>query len=177
MRIVNLVCSGDLKTIIDLEEIRKSGNNLFTYDPSKYHGGYISLSNCKAVIYKSGKYIIVGLKSPNEVESAFFELKNFLSKFVDTSKAEKPKIMNMVAVGDLQTNIDLNKFSLILGLENVEYEPEQFPGLVYRYNKLTALVFSSGKVVLTGARDINVLEVFFYHIKKLVIEIKYLEFG
>jgi len=54
-------------------------------------------------------------------------------------------------MGDVGTNIDLTKFSLAVGLENVEYEPEQFPALVYRYQKLTALIFSSGKVILTGA--------------------------
>jgi len=166
--IVNIVCSGDLNTEINLEEIRKSGDTSFSYNPSKYHGGYVILSSRKATIYHTGKYIIVGLKSPKEVEQAFFELKQFLSRFVDVSKAEKPEIKNIVAVGDLGTNVDLTKFSLMLGLENVEYEPEQFPGLVYRYKKLTSLIFSSGKVVLTGARDISELEELFNKIKELV---------
>jgi|Deesub1362B_J571_1020462.scaffolds.fasta_scaffold00053_24 transcription initiation factor TFIID TATA-box-binding protein len=167
MKIVNIVCSGDLKTEINLEEISKSGNSAFIYDPSNYHGGYIILSNAKATIYKTGRYIIVGLKSIDEVERAFFELKNFLSRFVDVSSAEKPEIKNIVAMGDLKTHVDLTKFSLILGLENVEYEPEQFPGMVYRDNKLTALIFSSGKIILAGATDVKELEEFFNKIKEL----------
>ncbi|MEM7825590.1 MAG: TATA-box-binding protein, partial [Candidatus Aenigmatarchaeota archaeon] len=42
-------------------------------------------------------------------------------------------------------------------LEGTEYEPEQFPGLVYRLKdpKAATLIFSSGKVVCTGARKIK----------------------
>ena len=42
-----------------------------------------------------------------------------------------------------------------LGLENVEYEPEQFPGLVYRIKqpKVVVLIFSSGKLVITGGKS------------------------
>jgi len=98
----------------------------------------------------------------------FLELKSFLSRFSDVSRAEKPEIKNIVAMSDLRTNVDLTKFSLMLGLENVEYEPEQFPGLVYRYNKLTALIFSSGKVILAGARDVSELGKFFDRIRELV---------
>jgi len=71
MQVVNIVCSGDLKTTIDLELIKKSGDAAFIYNPSKYHGGYVVLSNSKATVYRSGRYIIVGLKSPKEVEQAF----------------------------------------------------------------------------------------------------------
>ena len=40
-----------------------------------------------------------------------------------------------------------------LRMEHVEYEPEQFPGLIYRGDTGTALIFSSGKVILTGFKD------------------------
>ena len=126
MKIVNIVCSGDLKTEIDLEKIWRSGDPAFIYNPSKYHGGYVTLSKGKATLYKTGKYIIVGLKSPDDVDQAFLELKHFLSRFTDVSKAEKPEIRNIVAMGNLGTNLDLTKFSLMAGLENVEYEePEK----------------------------------------------------
>jgi transcription initiation factor TFIID TATA-box-binding protein len=171
MKIINIVCSGDLKTEIDLKKIRESKEPSFTYNPSKYHGGYITLSKGKATLYKTGKYIIVGLKSPDDVDLAFLELKHFLSRFVDVSKAEKPEIKNIVAMGDLGTNIDLTKFSLVAGLENVEYEPEQFPALVYRHKNLTALVFSSGKVILAGARKVDELEETFSEIKNLAFSI------
>ena len=55
---------------------------------------------------------------------------------------------------DLETELNLTNIALSLGLENVEYEPEQFPGLVYRVEepKVVLLLFGSGKVVCTGAK-------------------------
>lgn len=167
MRVVNIVCSGDMKTPIDLEEIDKAKSEYFIFNPTKYHGGYVILSTGKATIYRTGRYIIVGLKSLDEIDLAFLELKNFLSNFINVSKAEKPKIKNIVAVGKLEIKIELTKFSIVAGLENVEYEPEQFPGLIYRQNKLTALVFSSGKIVLAGAKEVLELEKLFEKIKDL----------
>jgi len=86
---------------------------------------------------------------------------------------ENPKIMiqNMVAVYDLGSEMNLNLVAISLGLERIEYEPEQFPGLVYRPSdlKVVALLFGSGKVVLTGAKrneDIDIA------IEKLRYELK-----
>ena len=63
-------------------------------------------------------------------------------------------VQNIVASSDLGAPINLNAIAITLGLENVEYEPEQFPGLVYRLTdpKVVVLIFGSGKLVCTGAR-------------------------
>ena len=63
----------------------------------------------------------------------------------------------MVATADLGGELNLNEVAMGLGLENVEYEPEQFPGLVYRINepKAAMLLFGSGKTVCAGARTIE----------------------
>jgi len=60
-----------------------------------------------------------------------------------------------VASADLKTALNLNAVALGLGLENIEYEPEQFPGLVYRIKqpKIVVLIFSSGKLVITGGKS------------------------
>jgi transcription initiation factor TFIID TATA-box-binding protein len=64
------------------------------------------------------------------------------------------EVQNIVASSDLETKINLNAIAISLGLEKVEYEPEQFPGLVYRIDdpKVVVLLFGSGKLVCTGAR-------------------------
>ncbi|MCK4443187.1 MAG: TATA-box-binding protein, partial [Thermoplasmata archaeon] len=64
------------------------------------------------------------------------------------------EVQNIVASSDLETEINLNAIAISLGLEKVEYEPEQFPGLVYRLDdpKVVVLLFGSGKLVCTGAR-------------------------
>ncbi|MGH2669960.1 MAG: TATA-box-binding protein, partial [bacterium] len=64
------------------------------------------------------------------------------------------QVQNIVASADLESELNLNAIAIGLGLERVEYEPEQFPGLVYRLEepKVVVLLFGSGKLVCTGAR-------------------------
>jgi len=65
------------------------------------------------------------------------------------------KVQNIVASADLGTDLNLNAIAVGLGLENVEYEPEQFPGLVYRLTdpRVVVLIFGSGKMVVTGGKS------------------------
>ncbi|RLM32086.1 TATA-box-binding protein, partial [Haloarcula sp. Atlit-120R] len=67
---------------------------------------------------------------------------------------EDPEItvQNIVTSADLGESLNLNAIAIGLGLEHIEYEPEQFPGLVYRLDEpeVVALLFGSGKVVVTG---------------------------
>ena len=65
-------------------------------------------------------------------------------------------IVNIVASGNLTSEtLNLNQVAMALGLENIEYEPEQFPGMVFRMKepKVVILIFSTGKVICTGARN------------------------
>jgi transcription initiation factor TFIID TATA-box-binding protein len=64
-------------------------------------------------------------------------------------------VQNMVAMANLGGELNLTEVATGLGLENIEYEPEQFPGLVYRIKepKVALLLFSSGKIVCAGARS------------------------
>ncbi|MHC1574993.1 MAG: TATA-box-binding protein, partial [Candidatus Methanogasteraceae archaeon] len=61
---------------------------------------------------------------------------------------------NIVAGASLDTELDLDAIAIGLGFENIEYEPEVFPGLVYRIKdpKVVVLIFRSGKLVITGAK-------------------------
>jgi transcription initiation factor TFIID TATA-box-binding protein len=85
---------------------------------------------------------------------------------------EKPeiKIQNIVASANLGRVLNLNAIAIGLGLENVEYEPEQFPGLVYRMSspKVVMLLFGSGKLVVTGGKKPEDAEV---AVEKVVIEL------
>jgi transcription initiation factor TFIID TATA-box-binding protein len=65
------------------------------------------------------------------------------------------KVQNIVASADLGVDLNLNAIAIGLGLENIEYEPEQFPGLVYRLSnpRVVVLIFGSGKMVVTGGKD------------------------
>ncbi|MBI4451178.1 TATA-box-binding protein, partial [Candidatus Woesearchaeota archaeon] len=81
------------------------------------------------------------------------------------------KIQNIVASGSV--GMDLNLNVLAMKLENTEYEPEQFPGLVYKLpdQKATFLLFSNGKVVCTGTKSEEevhrVLDILIENLKKV----------
>jgi len=80
------------------------------------------------------------------------------------------KIQNLVATGELGYNLNLN--FLIMKLQNVEYEPERFPGLIYKIKYpfyASFLLFSNGKVVCTGTKNKEELKVCF---KQLVKDLK-----
>src|SRR3989338_5414481 len=82
---------------------------------------------------------------------------------------KKIKIENVVASTDIKKPISLDK--LLTVLESSEYEPEQFPGLVYRLDepKVATLIFRSGKIICVGARSTNAAKV---ALKKVVKKIK-----
>jgi transcription initiation factor TFIID TATA-box-binding protein len=79
---------------------------------------------------------------------------------VTVSKKPEIIVQNIVASADLGSVINLNAIAISLSLEKVEYEPEQFPGLVYRLDKpkVVVLLFGSGKMVCTGARKTEDVE-------------------
>jgi transcription initiation factor TFIID TATA-box-binding protein len=77
---------------------------------------------------------------------------------VDVDKIPEVVVQNMVATASLGT--DLNLDAIAVSLDNTEYEPEQFPGLVYRMSdpKVVFLLFGSGKIVITGAKSLEEAE-------------------
>ncbi len=64
------------------------------------------------------------------------------------------KIKEGAPLAGLPRKLNLNNLTFHLPFDKVEYEPEQFPGLIYRldYPKVVCLIFGSGKMVITGAR-------------------------
>lgn len=91
-----------------------------------------------------------GCTSVNE----FHELADLIVSVMDpvVEKEVLRDVKNIVATGTVDTTYDLSQLAILLGLDSVEYEPEQFPGLMYRDEKRSCvfLVFSSGKIVCTG---------------------------
>ena len=76
---------------------------------------------------------------------------------VDVATSPDIEIQNIVSSGDLDHTLNLNAIAIGLGLEHIEYEPEQFPGLVYRLDDpdVVALLFGSGKLVITGGKQLD----------------------
>jgi transcription initiation factor TFIID TATA-box-binding protein len=97
--------------------------------------------------------VCTGAKSEAEVHKAVRSIIKLLKQHgIDIRNEPIIEIQNIVASANLRAGVDLEKAAFLL--ENAMYEPEQFPGLIYRMKepKVVLLIFSSGKVVCTGAK-------------------------
>jgi transcription initiation factor TFIID TATA-box-binding protein len=105
------------------------------------------------LIFNSGKMVCTGAKSEKEARGAIMKVVKELKKggIIIISKPDL-KVVNIVASASLGGMIDLEKAAFTLG--KTMYEPEQFPGLIYRMDdpKVVILLFASGKLVCTGAK-------------------------
>lgn len=152
--IENVVASATLDQKIDLLSIMKAFRNV-EYRPKQFPGLVFRLKRPKTatLIFASGKMVCTGAKSEKQAKGAVKrvvkELKN--SGIVILGRPEIV-IQNIVASANLGGRIDLEMAANVM--ENIMYEPEQFPGLIYRMTdpKVVMLLFASGKLVCTGAK-------------------------
>ncbi|MBN1386455.1 TATA-box-binding protein [Candidatus Woesearchaeota archaeon] len=155
IKVVNIVVSTSLEHDIPLEKMAATLSNT-EYNPEQFPGLVIRIKEPKtsALIFSSGKIVCTGARSMEKVEESIKKIIKSLEK-IDVKITITPKIniQNIVASGSVGMDLNLNK--LAMKLENTEYEPEQFPGLVYKLAeaKATFLLFSNGKVVCTGTKS------------------------
>jgi len=156
IRIENIVASTSLADELDLSSIVLALEGA-EYEPEQFPGAIYRLKVPKTalLLFRSGKVVCTGGKSLAEVEESIYRVAKEIRKTGQRIIA-KPKIdvQNIVASSDLESELDLNAIAVTMGLERVEYEPEQFPGLVYRMDdpRVVILLFGSGKLVCTGAK-------------------------
>jgi transcription initiation factor TFIID TATA-box-binding protein len=154
VNIENVVASATLKQRVDLNAVVK-GYPGVEYRPEQFPGLVFRLKRPKTatLIFNSGKMVCTGAKSEKEARRAVMKVIKELKKsgIIIISKPEL-KIQNIVASAGLGGTIDLEKSAYDLG--RTMYEPEQFPGLIYRMDdpKVVILLFASGKLVCTGAK-------------------------
>jgi|HubBroStandDraft_1064217.scaffolds.fasta_scaffold00613_16 transcription initiation factor TFIID TATA-box-binding protein len=170
IRIENVVASTSLGEHLDLQRIamRLDGAE---YEPSEFPGLIYRMKEPKTAVllFQSGKVVCTGGKSWKQVDESVRTISALIRK-AGQKVIAKPKIeiQNIVATSNLETEINLNSIALTLGLDRVEYEPEQFPGLVCRLEtpRVVLLLFGSGKLVCTGARRPKDVELAVEHITK-----------
>ena len=125
------------------------------YRPEQFPGLVFRLKRPKTatLIFNSGKMVCTGAKSEKESKRAVMKVIRELKKsgIIIIGKPEL-NIQNIVASANLAGLIDLERSAYTLG--RTMYEPEQFPGLIYRMDepKVVILLFASGKLVCTGAK-------------------------
>ncbi len=156
IRIENIVASTSFGNELDLEAIALALVEA-KYDPEHFPGLIYRLKEPKTatLLFRSGKVICTGAKSLKQVRLAISTVAEKIKKIgTKIEKDPEIEIQNIVATFDLETQLNLNEIAISLRMEKIEYEPEQFPGLVYRLDdpKVVLLLFGSGKLVCTGAR-------------------------
>ena len=160
IKIENIVASASLGVRVPLEKMIKYLEGT-EYEPEQFPGLVYRVKEPKAatLIFSSGKVVCTGARSIEDV-------KRVIKKVIDAIKSAglgnptkyTVQIENIVASAKLKSSLNLDKIAF--EVEESEYEPEQFPGLVLRMRnpKVAFLLFSSGKIVCTGARKIKDVE-------------------
>lgn len=167
IRAVNMVGSGDLSIEIDLaavtEDISTSNEQIESVEHSRRRGNRLNIRFAEwdtlGILAPTGVTTITGASSYEEL---YDSNSNMINSLVNIGLLEKPiddgfGVRNLVFVGNYERQINLDTLAIGIGLEYVEYEPEQFPGLVYRPQSIdcTILVFATGKTIITGVTNLD----------------------
>jgi transcription initiation factor TFIID TATA-box-binding protein len=154
INIQNVVATGTLNQKVDLNAVVKSYPGV-DYRPETFPGLVFRLKRPKTatLIFSSGKMVCTGARSAKESRTAILKVVKELKK-VGIIILSKPdfKVVNIVASAILGGKVDLEK--TVVTLRKAMYEPEQFPGLIYRMDepKVVILIFATGNLVVTGAK-------------------------
>ena len=157
--IVNVVASAALGHELNLDDIafELDGSE---YDQMRFPGLIYKLKEPKTAVllFRSGKMVCTGARSIAEVHTAINTVVEQLHQIGLPKTGDlNIVIQNIVSTTFLGSTLNLIQIAMSLGFENVEYEPEAFPGLVYRMDspKVVLLLFGSGKMVCVGARQVS----------------------
>ena len=159
-KIQNIVATASLGKPVPLTKLARTQPNT-EYNPETFPGLVLRVKEPKSavLVFSSGNLVCTGTKSLTQVREVITAVIKQLRK-ISVNITGKPKItvQNIVASGSIELKLNLN--FLALEMENTEYEPEQFPGLVYKLIDPTAtfLLFSNGKLVCTGTKNKQQLE-------------------
>ena len=172
--IQNIVSTVDLGCPINLKEIALQAKNT-QYIPNKFSGLILRIKEPKAtaLIFSTGKMVCLGAKTEEESKNACRKFGKILKNLNYPISLKKFKIENIVSSCNVKFKIPLSKLSnhikKYLGAKRIYYEPEVFPGLIYHYyndidnnseenggkSNIVFLIFSSGNIVIAGAKNRN----------------------
>jgi transcription initiation factor TFIID TATA-box-binding protein len=152
-KLENLVVSVSIDQRINLEQFSRKAKDI-EYDPDHFPGAIYRMKEPRvsALIFSSGKVNCTGARHWDEIPLVVEQLRKKFKEGGIIPKTMDHKVQNLVVSANLgyEINIDIAATEL----DNVEYEPEQFPGLIFRLQepKCVTLVFTSGKINVVGAK-------------------------
>jgi len=150
----NIVATVNLECRLDLKTIALHARNA-EYNPKRFAAVIMRIREPKttALIFASGKMVVTGAKSEDDSKLAARKYARIVQKLGFPARFTDFKIQNIVGSCDVKFPIRLEGLAFAHGHYS-SYEPELFPGLIYRMvkPKVVLLIFVSGKIVLTGAK-------------------------
>jgi transcription initiation factor TFIID TATA-box-binding protein len=157
IKIENIVANAQISEGFDIEILVEKIPELM-YNPDDFKGVTYKLDNPKTavLILPSGKAICTGAINMEEVKESIKRItEKIINVGINVNTNPRIETQNIVVSTELNKELDLILISKSLLLKNVNYEPDQFPGLIYNMDdiKVILLIFSSGKIVCTGAKN------------------------
>tara|TARA_R110002012_G_scaffold134072_1_gene287301 strand:- start:7020 stop:7550 length:531 start_codon:yes stop_codon:yes gene_type:complete len=157
--VVNMVATARLGEHFDLLDI--SDDLEIRYSPEQFPGMSIKLKSPKVCVnlFRSGQAVVTGAKKESDIKSAFTQVMTLLKDY-EPFDTLNYSISNVVVTIDYGKELNLSHLTISLPMVRTEYEPEQFPGLIFRLKDplSVCLIFSSGKCVITGNTSVDEAE-------------------
>lgn len=160
--IVNLVGMITYRQELDLAALAEAFRDReeitsVTYKPGENHWLQTRFvpDDTYVAFYRSGRCSVVGCESIEHFDTVVEQVNDVMRDLLGFEYDPAVEVSNIVSTADFSTDIPLEALTLELDMERTEYEPEQFPGLMYRDSEYVLLVFASGKLVCTGLTDLD----------------------
>jgi transcription initiation factor TFIID TATA-box-binding protein len=153
--IVNMVVTADLNQDVDKEMIDDYFGELSEYNPDNFPAVIVSSDEFEGcILLFKDNVVSTGLKDPDNPTDSLDWLSENLPEGIDYENAS---VKNMVGLADVDIQLSLNSLAIKLGLENIEYEPEIFPALIYRPEgrDYVVNVSNNGKLIINGLTDVE----------------------
>lgn len=175
--LVNAVGGGSLSVEFDLTELQTYLPYTSEYEPEQHPGLYFESpkTGVTIMLFRSGEYHLSGGKSIDELYQTKDWLISSLIEIVSNSDINESsfEVRNLVHTANIGQELELSELAVGFGLEKTEYNPKQFPGVVYSSEEFegTFLIFRSGKCILTGCKDMADVENSFSRLEKTLSEL------
>jgi transcription initiation factor TFIID TATA-box-binding protein len=175
LTIVNIIASTRIKGEIDIEPLSQELPHA-QYNPEIFSGLiYRKVGQPTVIMFASGKVSSHGAKSEREAKQVIARVVREIAdrgRIIGSTELEPIGIENVAGSGDLEQEIDLG--SLAKRLSSAKYEPQTFPGLIYRPygNSVVCLIFTTGKVAIVGAKSEHQIIKTFQDVSRIASSIK-----
>jgi len=158
LEIVNIVAIAVMHEPFDLDLISKRLEDTeFPSSGPKWLKMRLKPENYYTAFYKSGKFLITGAKNIDKVNEIVQRVLGKLKDANINAKLKNIKINNIVLMDKIELKQSLDNLIISIDDPRASYEPEQFPGMIYKDKEkgINYLLFSSGKIIITGTTDIE----------------------